>query len=288
MALARRGSGLMVMKYGEFHAGQGRVDALNRSAGKGGLMLGLLKNIPSGLDSLVMMARVCLIAAADVVSLGRGFISPIILVSFALAACANLEQRDVPVSSVDDFREYVVYRIDDSRYITIRSKHPCIGGQIDGQIFYYDADRNVRTMVSFTGGMNNGLYQGYYAINSAPQYVAIPSISFSEIRGVLLYINYSGDGGRTFNRLLLAEGGTSEYAIILNGSDLFFSGSLVNPEKEFDDIVYEDSYDIGQRGSDDVARYGEKKYSKKISRREIPFGLKSPSGEMHWKCSIEK
>lgn len=51
--------------------------------------------------------------------------------------------------------------------------------------------------LSFTALMSNGLYRGYYAIRSSQKYVAIPSLSFSETREMLLHINYSHDGWRT-------------------------------------------------------------------------------------------
>ncbi|HDR9000791.1 TPA: hypothetical protein QDA99_000288 [Burkholderia vietnamiensis] len=289
MALARRESGLMVMKYGEFHAEQGRVDALNQSAGKGGVMLGFLKNVPSGLDSLAMMVRFRLIAVVEVVSLRRGFISPIILVSFALAACASFEQRNVPVSSAVDFREYEVYRIDNNRYITIRSRHPCIGGQMDGQIFYYDDSKNVRTLVSFTGGENTGVYRGYYAVRSSSNYVAIPSRSESDVRGGLLHINYSHDGGQTFQWFLLGND-DSHYAVIQNESDLY-----VTKIDDKDPAGYSDRYDyvldINQNVDPDDSHYSNTppalgRYGKPVSRQKIPLSIKSPSGATHWTCPV--
>ncbi|WP_230945823.1 T6SS immunity protein Tli3 family protein [Burkholderia vietnamiensis] len=168
-------------------------------------MLGFIEKFPHGMGISVMMARFLLVAVTEVVSLRRGFISSIILVSFALVACASFEQRNVPVSSAVDFREYEVYRIDNNRYITIRSRHPCIGGQMDGQIFYYDDSKNVRTLVSFTGGENTGVYRGYYAVRSSSNYVAIPSRSESDVRGGLLHINYSHDGGANVSVVFIGE-----------------------------------------------------------------------------------
>ncbi|WP_230945822.1 T6SS immunity protein Tli3 family protein [Burkholderia vietnamiensis] len=277
----------MVMKYGEFHAEQGHVDALNQSAGKGGVMLGFLKNVPSGLDSLAMMARFRLIAVAEVVSSRRGFIPSIILASFALTACASFEQRDVPVSSAVDFREYEVYRIDNNRYITIRSRHPCIGGQMDGQIFYYDDAKNVRTLVSFTGDANNGLYNGYYAVRSDSKFIAIPSLAFSETRGMLLHINYSHDGGRTFRWFLLG-GDDADYLITQNENYLFVTKSDRNDPREYSSLpgFY---LDINLDLDSKVSHYSDtppalEVYGKPVSRQKIPLNMRSPSGATHWTC----
>lgn len=251
-------------------------------------MLGFLKNVPSGLDSLAMMARFRLIAVAEVVSSRRGFIPSIILVSFALAACASFERRSVPASSAADFREYVVYRIDDNRYITIRSKHPCGFGQLDGQIFYYDIHRNVRTMVSFTGGMANGLYGGYYAIQSDSKYIAIPSLSFSETRGMMLRINYSHDGGRTFQWFLTGYDNRPDYAVIQKENYLYLT--IFDQKSSRDDFDrFGTVLDIGQDMDYEISHYDNPTsaldvYGKSIARRQIPLGMKSPSGATKWIC----
>ncbi|WP_244136359.1 hypothetical protein [Burkholderia sp. BCC0405] len=206
---------------------------------------------------------------------------------FLLVACANSAQSTASAPSKADFREYVVYRIDDSRYITIRSKHPCIVGQMDGQIFYYDTRHNVRTMVSFTGGENTGLYRGYYAVRSSSNYIAIPSRSESETRGGLLRINYSSDGGRTFQWFLVGND-DRDYVVIQDESDLYVTKvnrddpASYSNRSDFVLNINQDMNPVISHYSDTVpAMYH---YGKPVSRRQIPLNMKSPSGATHWTC----
>jgi len=210
-----------------------------------------------------------------------------LMMPFLLAACANSAQPTADASSVVDFREYVVYRIDDSRYITIRSKHPCISGQMDGQIFYYDSSKNIRTFVSFTGGENTGLYRGYYAVHSTSNYIAIPSRSESEVRGGLLHINYSHDGGRTFQWFLLGNDDL-HYAVIQNENDLYVTKvdhrGLIGYSDRSDFVL-----DINQNMDPDDSHYSNtapaiERYGKPVARQKIPLNMKSPSGATHWTC----
>ncbi|WP_244136360.1 hypothetical protein [Burkholderia sp. BCC0405] len=211
----------------------------------------------------------------------------VLVMSFLLVACANSAQSTASAPSKADFREYVVYRIDDSRYITIRSKHPCIVGQMDGQIFYYDDSKNVRTLVSFTGGENTGLYRGYYAVRSSANYIAIPSRSESERRGGLLHINYSRDGGQTFQWLLLG-GDSKDYALIQDENYLYFTQFDRNNPNDYSDrsgFVL----DINRAMDPEISHYDNAampfaRYGKPIARRQIPLTMKSPSGATHWTC----
>ncbi|WP_423396393.1 T6SS immunity protein Tli3 family protein [Burkholderia sp. LMG 21824] len=207
---------------------------------------------------------------------------------FFFAACANTAQPVAGASSKADFHEYEVYRIDDSRYITIRSKHPCIGGQMDGQIFYYDARQNVRTMVSFTGGMNNGLYRGYYAIQSTPNFIAIPSFAFSERRGMLLRINYSHDGGRTFKWFLAGYDDRPDYSIIQKGNYLYLTVFDQKSSSNYSDRPGA-VLDIDQDMDPETSHYDNTSvpieiYGKTVVRHQIPLSMKSPSGATHWTC----
>ncbi|WP_244136356.1 hypothetical protein [Burkholderia sp. BCC0405] len=203
-----------------------------------------------------------------------------------LVACVNSAQPVVNASSKADWHEYVVYRIDGDRYISIRSPQRC-DGYLDGDIYYNDTEQGVRTFVSFTGPMKNGLYRGYYAIRSSQKYIAIPSLSFSETRGMMLHINYSHDGGRTFQWFLVGND-DRDYVVIQNESDLYVA--KVNRD---DPASYSNRSDfvlnINQGMDPDLSHYSDTvpamyRYGKPVARRQIPLSMKSPSGATHWTC----
>jgi len=146
---------------------------------------------------------------------------PAAVLALSLAACTSTSPHaDAAPPEVE--HEYLVYRIDDHRYITIRASGLC-DGYIQGDIYYNDTREGVRTFVSFTGPMNNGLYRDYYAVHSNPQYIAIPSIAYSDFsREESMHIDYSHDGGRTFQ--WFASGHDSpDFAVILDGKNLYSS-----------------------------------------------------------------
>jgi hypothetical protein len=179
----------------------------------------------------------------------------------------------------------MVYRIDDHRYMTIESRYPCINGQIDGEIYYYDTRQNIRTPVAYTGDADNGLYRGYYAVHSIPQYIAIPSVAFSQTLGMILHINYSRDGGRTFQWFRVGDY-NPKIAILIDNNKLFLS--TMQSEKP---VAHLNSagvlFDIGEDMSPEVAHFTGNisaigQYGKDV--REIPVEIQSPSGQTRWTC----
>jgi hypothetical protein len=54
-----------------------------------------------------------------------------------------------------------------------------------------------------------------------PDYIAIPALKFSQVSGVLLYIYYSRDGGKTFNRFLYGGYGGRNDIVIVNGKTVY-------------------------------------------------------------------
>ena len=208
----------------------------------------------------------------------------VIAASIFLVACVNTARPARQAVSEADWHEYVVYRIDENRYISIRSPQTC-DGHIDGNIYYNDTRSGVRTFVSFTGSAANGLYRGYYAINASPAYIAIPALALSKTRGMLLRIYYSSDGGRTF-QWFLAGARRSDLAIILNENKLYLTaaddqrGAGYSGESG---VVFDISKDMDWR----VAHYkGETsafdRYAENVYK--ITRNIKSPSGLVKWSC----
>lgn len=208
----------------------------------------------------------------------------IILASIFLVACINTAHPVRETLREEDWNEYVVYRIDDYRHISIRSPQKC-NGHLDGNIYYNDTRSGVRTFVSFTGPMRNGLYRGYYAIHSDKPYIAIPAIAFSQTRGMLLRIYYSYDSGKTFQWFLAGEE-NSNLAIIVNENKLYLTAANLHDGKDYtggSGVVFDISKDMDWRISHyDSTISAFDKYAKEVY--EIPRNLKSPSGYTHWGC----
>ncbi|WP_322068981.1 T6SS immunity protein Tli3 family protein [Paraburkholderia bannensis] len=183
--------------------------------------------------------------------------------------------------------EYVVYRIDDHRFITIRSPQKC-DGHLDGNIYYNDTHKGVRTFVSFTGSAANGLYRGYYAVNSDLEYIAIPSLSFSQTRGMMLHINYSHDGGHTFRSFILGNE-TSDIAVLVEDKNLFLTTIDLRKSGSSSLRSVGVRFDISQNMESDTALFNAgtsvvEKYGRDIYK--IPPDIKSPSGEIRWSCPL--
>ncbi|WP_230961849.1 hypothetical protein [Burkholderia anthina] len=210
----------------------------------------------------------------------------VVVLSILLAACVNTTRPARQAVSEADWHEYVVYRIDDHRYISIRSPQTC-DGHIDGNIYYNDTSSGVRTFVSFTGSAANGLYRGYYAVRADPTYIAIPALAFSQTSGMQLRIYYSSDGGKTF-QWFWAGGRRSNVAIILNNNKLYITSANERGGAEYSGksgVVFDVSTDMDRR----IAHYGEgisvfEKYAEKVYG--IERNIKSPSGVTHWDCPL--
>ncbi|MGU7772640.1 T6SS immunity protein Tli3 family protein [Burkholderia sp. MR1-5-21] len=203
----------------------------------------------------------------------------------------NPAARGTPISS---YPERLVYRIDDHRYITIQGSRNCAG-----MIWYYDTRLGVRTDVAASGlTLGNGAYSGYYAIDS--DYVVIPVIEFSQIRGSLLYIYYSNDEGQTFKSFLLGGYSMSNDGVLVKGSMLYsmdirrkltdFNPLLgyVDPKK-LPPVTYEDMdmsqvnvFNMAEEIKTEPYRWGAR--GKSIASNDVPRGIRSPSGKSRWIC----
>ncbi|WP_230961909.1 hypothetical protein [Burkholderia anthina] len=204
--------------------------------------------------------------------------------SIFLAACVNTTRPVRETLREEDWNEYVVYRIDDHRYISIRSPQTC-DGHIDGNIYYNDTRSGVRTLVSFTGSAANGLYRGYYAINASSSYIAIPALAFSQTRGMLLRIYYSYDGGKKFQWFLVGEE-SANVAIIVDEKKLYLTPANLRGGTSYSGesgVAFDISKDMDWR----IARYSAESsafdaYAKTV--HGIPRDIRSPSGLTHWHC----
>jgi hypothetical protein len=189
-------------------------------------------------------------------------------------AAAGMNGTPTRVKSTSDYPEHFVYRIDEHRYITIRGNNNC-----EGTIYYYDTRLKIRTAVAATGlTLGDGAFSGYYAIDS--NYIAIPSIKFSQTNGILLYVYYSSDDGRTFKNFLAGGYGLGQDVFILKDKTLYIARKSHNPLQG----IYEAySFSVDSDVVDDSHRSGS------LSRQQldvmrVPINTKSPSLSTSWSC----
>ncbi|WP_157377892.1 hypothetical protein [Burkholderia ubonensis] len=203
----------------------------------------------------------------------------------------NPAARGTPISN---YPERLVYRIDDHRYITIQGNRNCVG-----MVWYYDTRYGIRTDVAASGlTLGNGAYSGYYAIDS--EYVVIPIIEFSQMRGPLLYIYYSNDEGRTFKSFLRGGYSMSNGGILVKGNILYSMyldrkqtdfnplAGYVDPKKlppvtyENMDVSQVNVFNMAEEIETEPYRWGTR--GKSITSSEVPRGIRSPSGQNRWMC----
>ncbi|MBN3830774.1 hypothetical protein [Burkholderia sp. Ac-20344] len=210
--------------------------------------------------------------------------SVVAVVAIFLGACVHADRPVRKTVPEEDWHEYVVYRIDDHRYISIRSPQTC-DGHIDGNIYYNDTRSGVRTFVSFTGSAANGLYRGYYAVRANPTYIAIPALAFSQTSGMLLRIYYSYDGGKNFQWFLVGDE-SANVAIIVDEEKLYLTAANFRGGMDYSGksgVAFDISRDMNWR----IAHYRAESsafdaYAKTVYG--IPRNIRSPSGQTHWRC----
>jgi hypothetical protein len=133
---------------------------------------------------------------------------PSVLVGLFLTGCqipAAMIATSVgamPVSRYEvpkfDVPPQVIYAIDQNRYVTLENYSKCDG---TGIMYYNDAGTKIRTRIqygspTFLGQLNLDGNPNVLAFPDAPG----PTARFCGDRGCKLAINYSLDGGRTFDR----------------------------------------------------------------------------------------
>jgi hypothetical protein len=147
--------------------------------------------------------------------------------------------------------------------------------------------------------LGDGAYSGYYAIDS--DYVVIPAIVFSQMRGALLYIYYSNDGGRTFKSFLRGGYSMEDDGILVQGSVLY-SMNLRRTSSDFSPLAgyvdpktlppakYEDmvmsqvsTFNVAEEIKTDPYQPGTR--GKPMTPSEVPRGIRSPSGQIRWVCA---
>lgn len=205
--------------------------------------------------------------------------SCLLATSVLLAACSS--PYEIPSDA--HWNESVAYRIDDHRYISIRS--PSGACQSDeGRIYYSDEKSRIHTVA----GHNNVktadyYYRGYYAVRSTPDIIAIPVFVTYDKSPTELAIRYSRDGGQTFDSFNAEYHNESDSnAVILDGTQLYVvrlgdDGKVVSARK-FDLSKHISPWLVGQRENEE--------FIPASRASEIPMNLKSPSGQTRWNCFI--
>lgn len=92
----------------------------------------------------------------------------------------------------------VIFALDKNRYLTLENYSKCDG---DGILYYNDTLNGIRSRVQY----GSPTFLGRINLNGDPNILAFPdapgpTARFCGDRGCSLAINYSLDGGRTFNR----------------------------------------------------------------------------------------
>ena len=168
------------------------------------------------------------------------------------------------------WRESMLYRIDDHRWITTRGIMAC-----EGRMYYHDSKLGINTVVGSTGvsGAHTGPFHGYYAIDSS--YIAIPATEESGLTGArYVKMYYSTDEGRTFRSFWARGIGDIDEFVILKGS-ILYSGEFRSKD---DHKVYSANRIDLENGI--PLKYGEVDWSvtRNFDIKEIPLFTQSPSG----------
>jgi hypothetical protein len=211
---------------------------------------------------------------------GYRMMRPILLVSAVLltamqAACSSLLPDGVRSAEINrdesSWRESMLYRIDDHRWITTRGITSC-----EGLMYYHDSKLGINTLVGDTGvsGAHNGPFHGYYVIDS--NYIAIPATEESGLTGAQsVRIYYSTDDGHTFRNFFVDGTGRPGEIVILKGPILYL-GIVYDSDKT---KVYEAervdlSHDLPIRSGNriDIGKTWD------FDEKEIPLSIRSPSG----------
>jgi hypothetical protein len=210
----------------------------------------------------------------------RVLLTSAVLLSAMQAACSSLlpdgvrsgmgERAEINRDE-SSWRESMLYRIDDHRWITTRGITSC-----EGLMYYHDSKLGINTLVGDTGvsGAHTGPFHGYYAIDSS--YIVIPATEESGLTGaqhVKMY--YSTDEGRTFKNFWVDGTGRSGEIVILKGPILYF-GIVYDSDRT--DIRYANRIDLSHELPITYGNEIDTNKTWKFDHKEIPLSLKSPSG----------
>jgi hypothetical protein len=169
------------------------------------------------------------------------------------------------------WRESMLYRIDDHRWITTRGITPC-----EGRMYYHDSELGINTRVGSTGvsGSHTGPFHGYYAIDSS--YIAIPATeesSFSGARSVKMY--YSLDAGRTFRYFWVEGNGSDNEFSIIKGPIIYYGDLKSGDERK---VYSADRIDLSGELPLTAGNRIDIEKSWRFDKKEIPLEIRSPSG----------
>lgn len=105
-----------------------------------------------------------------------------------------------------------IYRIDDSRYITIEGYKDCTVG---GIMMWHDERSGVHSEMSPYRGSGNGVWPGRYVIDPSTQRIAVATFGCGD-RTCNLWITYSNDGGVTWGGFA-----SEQYSMYIRNKRLF-------------------------------------------------------------------
>jgi hypothetical protein len=140
----------------------------------------------------------------------------------------------MPVSRYEvptyDVPPQIIYTIDQNRYVTFEHYSKCDG---DGIMYYNDTVNQIKTRIQY----GSPAFLGRLNLDGNPTFLAFPDAPGPESgscgdRGCKLAINYSLDGGRTFNRFhpwslwmdsKRSHEETKKIAVTLKGNQLYLA-----------------------------------------------------------------
>lgn len=124
------------------------------------------------------------LALATLLLSGCGLTAPIVVGTGAMPVTKR-PTYDVP--------SQVIYRIDEKRFFTIENYEDCSTG---GDVYYHDERAKLKTKISPQGV---GIWPGKFSIEPTDTHVVLPGYGCGN-KGCYLSINFSTDGGKSFDR----------------------------------------------------------------------------------------
>ena len=146
-------------------------------------MVELSTLIPSSLNALTRWGCCALTA---VVATGCGSFAALSVGAGAMPVTKR-PQYDSP--------QQVIYRVDEHRYITLENYKDC---RVGGIMKWHDETRGIHEVTKRRPTWGTGVWPGRFVIEAGGDHLMIPSFGCGD-KGCHLFINYSNDGGKTWD-----------------------------------------------------------------------------------------
>ena len=104
--------------------------------------------------------------------------------------------------------QQVIYRIDEHRYITLENYRDC---QVGGIMKWHDERKSLQVVNKKYPTWGAGVWQGQFYIEPGEERFAIPSFGCDD-KGCLLWINFTNDGGKSWDAFPTASFSHSYFA----------------------------------------------------------------------------